>query len=53
MLAEEVGLSIYFAKKVLGEVRKNGRIIPVEDLREERWHRREKGVGCWILTLTE
>ena len=52
-LAEEAGVGKTFAGKVIDEIKETGGIIPVEDLKEERWEKKEKGVGCICLTLFE
>ena len=52
-LAEEAGVGKTFAAKIIDEIEETGGIVPVEDLEEERWERKEKGVGCICLTLFE
>ena len=52
-LAEEAGVGKTFARKIIDEIKETGGIVPVEDLKEERWERKEKGVGCICLTLFE
>ena len=51
--ARECGVSQTYARKIIGEIYSNGEVKTVEDLKEERWERKEKGVGCLCLTSTD
>ena len=42
-----------FVGKIIDEIRDTGGLVPVEDLKEERWERKEKGVGCICISLME
>ena len=52
-LAEEAGVGKTFARKIIDEIKETGGIVPVEDLKEERWERKEKGVRCICLPSFE
>ena len=52
-LAKEAKVGKTFAAKVLKEIKETGGIISVEDLKEERWERKQKGVGCICISLME
>ena len=53
VLAREARVGSTFAQKVLVEIKKSGGIIPVEQLKETRWRKRDKRVGCICITLDE
>ena len=42
-----------FAGKIIDEIMDTGGIVPVKNLKEDRWERKEKGVGVNCLTLVE
>ena len=51
--AKEARVGRTFARKVIKEIGDSGGIVPVVRLKEERWERKEKGVGCICITLVE
>ena len=53
VLAREARVGSTFAQKVLVEIKKSGGIIPVEQLKETQWRKRDKRVGCICITLDE
>ena len=53
ILAKEARVGRTFARKVIKEIGDGGGIVPVDQLKEERWERKEKGVGCICITLVE
>ena len=52
-LAKEARVGRMFAGKVRREIQEGGAIRTVEELKEERWLTRKKGVGSHCLTLRE
>ena len=51
--ARECRVSQTYARKVIAEIKIRGMVRSVEDLKEERWDQRNKGVGCRCLTNTD
>ena len=53
VLAKEAWVGPTFAQKVIAEIKRSGGIIPVEQLKVERWRKKDKRVGCLCITLDE
>ena len=51
VLAKEAWVGPTFAQKVIAEIKRSGGIIPVEQLKVERWRKKDKRVGCLCITL--
>ena len=49
-LARHAKVSAKFAKKIIREIKRNGAIVPITDIKEERWEKKNKGVGCFCLS---
>ena len=48
--AKAAKISVGYAQKIKQEILSNGKIVPVEDLKERRNEEKEKGVGVFALT---
>ena len=53
VLAKEARVGRTFTRKVIKEIGDGGGIVPVDQLKEERWERKKKSVGCICITLVE
>ena len=53
VLAKGARVGPTFAQKVIAEIKRSGCIIPVEQLKVERWKKKDKRVGCLCITLDE